>query len=139
MSRVARVVVADDRLPFRRAARSVLEAMPEFELVREVASGEEAVEAAASLAPDLVLMDVHMEGIGGLEATRRIVDESPDVAVILVSSYRVENLTALAEQAGALAFLPKDELGGDALRRLWSSRAGSPAPRGTREPPSPDG
>jgi two-component system, NarL family, invasion response regulator UvrY len=136
---VIRVVVADDQLPFRRAARAVLGALPDFELVAEVASGEEAVDVATSLEPELVLMDIHMEGIGGLEATRRIVAERPDAVVVLVSSYRAEELAGAITESGAAAFLPKEQFGAAALKDLWSSLARLRAPRGTRGQPSRDG
>ena len=120
---VIRVVVADDQLPFRRAARAVLSALPDFELVAEVASGEEAVDVATSLEPELVLMDIHMEGIGGLEATRRILADRPDAVVVLVSSYRAEELAAAVTESGAAAFLTKEQFGAAALTDLWSSLA----------------
>jgi DNA-binding NarL/FixJ family response regulator len=132
-----RVLVADDQAPFRKAARAVLDALPDFELVGEARSGEEAVAAVAALEPDLVLMDVHMEELDGIEATRRIVAARPDVAVILVSSYRTEDVDAAAAEAGALAFLPKDQFGAKSLSELWSSRGARPAPTETPEPPSP--
>jgi len=132
-----RVLVADDQLPFREAARDVLGAMNEFELVGEVESGEEAVLAASALEPDLILMDVHMSGIGGIEATRRIVNDRPEATVILVSSYRPEDLAAAVAEAGALAFLPKDQFGVRKLSELWSVRAEPRTPRGKRERPSP--
>ncbi len=134
-----RVLVADDQPPFRKAARAVLGATQGFELVGEVASGEEAVSAVSTLEPDLVLMDVHMAGIGGIEATRRIVASRPESAVILVSSYRAEDLAAAAAESGAIAFLPKDQFGARRLSELWSSRAELLARTSTREPPSPDG
>ena len=134
-----RVLVADDQLPFRNAARAVLEAMIEFELVGEAASGEGAVEAAARLGPDLVLMDVHMEGIGGVEAARRIRTAQPDASVILLSSYRAEDLVAVVAEAGAVAFLAKDRFGPAALRELWASRTEGRPPRDRVERPSLDG
>ena len=134
-----RVLVADDQLPFRKAARAVLGVMPTFELVGEVVSGEEAVSAAAGLAPDLVLMDVYMEGIDGFEATRRILVTRPGTAVILVSSYRESGLDTAAAEVGAIAFLPKEQFGVRALSALWESQAERVAPTGTRGPPSRDG
>ena len=131
-----RVVVADDQVPFRKAARAVLETMSEFELVGEAASGEEAVEAVSTLDPDLVIMDVHMEGIGGLEATRRITSERPKAAVVLVSSYRADDLADAVAESGAVAFLPKAQFGAGALTDLWSSLARPGAPTGTRARPS---
>ena len=70
--KVVRVLVVDDQAPFRRAMRSVVEETDGFEVVGEVDSGEASLEAAAALAPHLVLMDVHLPGIDGLEATRRL-------------------------------------------------------------------
>jgi len=134
-----RVLVVDDQRPFRKAARAVLDVMPEFELVDEADSGEAAVSSSASLEPDLVLMDVHMEGMDGLEATRRILAARPETAVILVSSYRVEDVAAAAAESGALAFLPKDRFGARTLREIWASRAELLPRTGRREPPSPDG
>jgi DNA-binding NarL/FixJ family response regulator len=135
--RPVRVLVADDQAPFRKAAAAVLRHLPEFELVGEARSGEEAVGESAALEPDLVLLDVHMGGIDGFEATRRIVAARPATVVILVSSYRTEDVEAGAVDAGALAFLPKDQFGARSLSELWSSRATRPARPGTPEPPSP--
>lgn len=134
-----RVVVVDDQLPFRRAARAVLEAMDEFELVGEATSGEEAVRLTGFLGPDLVLMDVHMEGMGGVEAARRILTAEPETSVILVSSNRAEDLAADGAAAGAVACLPKDRFGAATLRELWSSRPNPGAPRDTEGRPSRDG
>jgi two-component system, NarL family, invasion response regulator UvrY len=136
-SRPVRVLVADDQTPFRKAAAAVLGHLQDFELIGEARSGEEAVSVVATSEPDLVLMDVHMVGIDGFEATRRIVSAHPATVVILVSSYRTEDVEAAAAEAGALAFLPKDQFGARSLSELWSSRAARPAPPGTREPPSP--
>jgi two-component system, NarL family, nitrate/nitrite response regulator NarL len=69
---MVRVLVADDRPPFRRAVRTILSATPAFELMGEAVSGEDAVVMTRALCPDVVLMDVWMPGMGGIEATRRI-------------------------------------------------------------------
>jgi two-component system, NarL family, invasion response regulator UvrY len=131
-----RVLVADDQAPFRKAAGAVVQFLPDFELVGEARSGEEAVAEAAELKPDLVLMDVHMQGIDGFDATRQIVAARPETIVVLVSSYRPEDVEAAAAEAGALAFLPKDQFGARSLSELWSSRAARPPRTGTRELPS---
>ena len=117
-----RVLVADDQAPFRKAARSVLGATAEFELVGEATSGEEAVALADSLRPDLVLMDIKMAGIGGIEAARSIATAHPETMTILVSTYREEDLPPQARACGAAAYLHKSDLGGHVLRELWNGR-----------------
>jgi DNA-binding NarL/FixJ family response regulator len=115
------VVLVDDQEPFRAAGRAVVARIAEFELVGEACSGEEAVELASELAPDLVLMDIHMGGIDGLEATRLITEAWPEVRVFLVSTYAIEDLPAHARTCGAVAYINKDELSPRAVRRLWES------------------
>jgi DNA-binding NarL/FixJ family response regulator len=117
-----RVLVADDQAPFRRAARSVIDATPEFEVVGEARSGEEAVALVRSLRPDLVLMDIAMSGIGGIEAARSIATAFPATVTFLVSTYREQDLPAHARTCGAAAYLHKSEFGGAALRALWGER-----------------
>jgi DNA-binding NarL/FixJ family response regulator len=112
-----RVLIADDQAPFRRAAGSVLRSVG-FEVVGEATSGEEAIVLARVLRPDLVLMDIGMKGIGGLEATRSITAADPGVITILVSTYRESDLPPGAATCGAEAYLHKAEFGVDALRRL---------------------
>jgi len=115
------VMVVDDQLPFRVAARAVVARMSDFEIVAETGSGEEAVERVDAVRPDLVLMDVHMDGIDGMEATRRIVSSHPGVKVILVSTYAATDLPAGARESGAIAYIDKDELSARVLRRVWAS------------------
>ena len=122
MSRTLRVLVADDQAPFRTAARAVLEVAPEFEVVGEVTSGEEAVDEAELLRPDLVVMDVMMNGIGGVEATRRILASRPETLVVLVSSYRSEDVPKAVAESGALAFVPKDRFSAATLAGLLADR-----------------
>jgi DNA-binding NarL/FixJ family response regulator len=81
-----RVLIADDQAVFRQAVRRVIDASPELESVGEAASGEEALELVASLQPDIVLMDVHMPGMGGVEAARLITEWHPDAIVLLFSA-----------------------------------------------------
>ena len=111
-----RVLVVDDQAPFRRAARAVLGEASGFDLIAEAMSGEEAVAAAAELEPDLVLMDVNMAGIGGVEATRRIVAARPETVVVLLSSS--QDAPADANDSGAAAYVPKGEFGTRVLEEL---------------------
>lgn len=131
-----RVLVVDDRAPFRRAARAVLGATPGFELIGAAVSGEEGVELARSLEPDLVLIDIHMPGIGGIEASRRIAGPRDGVVTVLLSSYREEDLPAEAYSCGAAAYVHKEDFGPQVLRALWASRPSLPRPRGRAAPPS---
>ena len=117
-----RVVVADDQAPFRRAARLVLGAATDFQLVGEATSGEEAIELVDSLRPDLVLMDINMTGIGGIEAARSISAAHPETMTILVSTYHEADLPLQARVCGAAGYLHKSDLGGSALRALWEGR-----------------
>jgi DNA-binding NarL/FixJ family response regulator len=115
------VLVVDDQVPFRRAARAVLARADEFELVGEAETGEEAVALAGDLHPSLVLMDITMPGMGGIEATRRIVTADPDVVVVLCSTRDVADVPATVAASGARAYLSKETFGVDALRGIWSS------------------
>jgi two-component system, NarL family, invasion response regulator UvrY len=117
-----RVLVVDDQAPFRMAARMVLKRTDGFELVGEAATGEESVDRVADLTPDLVLMDINMPGINGIEATRRIVAANPDTIVFLCSTYQLGDLPADARTSGARAYVNKEELGPVVLARLWADR-----------------
>jgi DNA-binding NarL/FixJ family response regulator len=115
------VLVVDDQAPFRIAARLVVRATAGFEVIGEAKSGEEAVEAVARLNPQLVLMDINMEGMGGIAATRVIRDGHKGTNVILLSTYDEEDLPADARTCGALAYIHKERFGPDILEGTWSS------------------
>ncbi len=116
------VLVVDDQAPFRLAARAVIKRSDGFELVGEAETGEAAVEMAADLRPDLVLMDINMPGINGIEATTRIVADAPDAVVFLCSTYERSDLPEGAGESGARAYINKEELGPVVLRDLWDAR-----------------
>jgi len=117
-----RVLIVDDQQPFRLAARAVVEATDGFEVAGEVDSGEAAVDAARDLDPDLVLMDVNLPGIDGLEATRRILGEKGDrVAILLLSTYEYEEYAPRAAEVGAAAYIPKSEFEPDRLAEAWAA------------------
>jgi len=117
-----RVLVVDDQAPFRMAARMVLKRAEGFELIGEAATGEESVDRVAELVPDLVLMDINMPGINGIEATRQIVAAKPETVVFLCSTYQLADLPADARTSGARAYVNKEELGPQVLARLWAER-----------------
>jgi two-component system invasion response regulator UvrY len=120
--RTVRVLVVDDQAPFRMAARAVVRRLAGFEIAGEAATGEDAVELAEGLRPDLVLMDINMPGINGIEATRRLLRCAPGAVVFLCSTYPLVDLPADAATSGASAYINKEELAADVLRRLWDTR-----------------
>src|SRR6188472_1532800 len=112
-------MIVDDQPPFRAAARAVVDRVAGFELVAEVASGEEAVAVTDELHPDLVLMDINMGAVDGIEATRLIRHAHPATKVILVSTYTLDDLPPHARTSGAMAYVNKDELSPRLVRNLW--------------------
>jgi DNA-binding NarL/FixJ family response regulator len=116
------VLIVDDQAPFRAAMKAVLRRTTEFELVGEAANGTEAVSLAGELHPALVLMDINMPEMNGIDAARLLVTQQPDVVVILCSTYDAGDLPREVATSGARAYLNKEHLGADTLRRLWDHR-----------------
>ena len=123
-----RVLIVDDQLPFREASRMVVELTDGFEVVGEAENGEEGVDLARRLRPDLVLMDVQMPGIDGLEATRRIMELDDPPHVLVMSTHESGNYSEPALAAGAIGFLPKSAFGMDELEEVWASAQGGETP-----------
>jgi DNA-binding NarL/FixJ family response regulator len=117
------VLICDDQAVFRAAAREVVSATHGFEVVGEAETGEESVAAAGRLHPDLVLMDVHLPGIDGLEASRRIRAAHPKVSVLLLSTYDSEEFAGQIVGSGAIAFISKATFGPDGLTEVWARAA----------------
>jgi pilus assembly protein CpaE len=116
------VIIVDDQAPFRLAAKAVLRRMEGFELVGQAENGVQAIALAHELQPDLVLMDINMPEMGGIEATRMIMAERPETVVILCSTYGVSDLPPEAATSGARAYVHKEQLEAKTLRRLWDER-----------------
>jgi two-component system, NarL family, invasion response regulator UvrY len=116
------VLVVDDQAPFRTAAKAVLRRLTEFELAGEASSGAEAIELVDRLHPELVLMDINMPQMNGIEATRQILAAHPEIVVILCSTYDVRDLPSDASASGAAGYVNKERLGADLLRRIWAHR-----------------
>jgi two-component system invasion response regulator UvrY len=119
MIRPAQVLIVDDQPPFREAARLVVELSEGFEVAGEAVSGEESLELVRELSPDIVLMDINLPGIDGIEATRRIVSESPNVRVIVLSTYEAEEYEPRALAVGATTFIGKSDFSPDTLAEVW--------------------
>jgi chemotaxis response regulator CheB len=114
---VADVLVVDDKADWRTTLRDLVRAIPELTVVGEAASGEEALEAVARLNPELVLMDIRMPGMGGFEASRRLIERHPATVVLLIS---VDGRDADAVAgSGAAAVIRKHELSAHALADAW--------------------
>ena len=107
--KVTPVLVVDDQAPFRAIARQVVELTPGFTVVGEAESGEDAVRLAHELRPELVLMDINLPGINGIEATRQIVAAAPNTIVVLLSTYRESDLPADALESGARRYVHKED------------------------------
>jgi two-component system invasion response regulator UvrY len=120
-TRGVRVLTVDDQELFRGVARDVIEATPGFESVGEASSGEEALEAVERLAPELVLLDVRMPGLDGIEVARRLLAMHPEVVVVLISMEDRIDVPSAA-QLRTVPFVRKQDFGPRLLRRLWSER-----------------
>jgi DNA-binding NarL/FixJ family response regulator len=117
-----RALIVDDHPVTRDGLRTALELSDEVSIVGEASTGEEAVERVGELRPGLVLMDINMPGMGGIEATRRIREAFPDTVVFLCSTYSLDDLPPDATSSGANAYVNKEELGPGVIRRLWDQR-----------------
>jgi two-component system, NarL family, response regulator LiaR len=119
-----RVFICDDHDLVRRGLRSYLETEPEVEVVGEAASGEEAAERAPGLGAQVVLMDLLMPGIGGVEATRRLLARAPEVRVVVLTSVVTDEQVVPALEAGALSYLLKSAPAQEVLGAIRAAARG---------------
>ena len=113
-----RVLIVDDQEPFRRAMEAVVEETDGFVVVGSATSGEESLTAAAELRPDLVLMDVNLPGIDGIEATRRLTSGPEGPVVVLLSTYDEDQFDL--DGCGCMAYIAKADFGPDRLSETWA-------------------
>jgi DNA-binding NarL/FixJ family response regulator len=113
------VLVVDDQAPFRQAMAAVVEETDGFAVVGAVATGEDSVVAAEELGPDLVLMDINLPGIDGIEAARRIRAHESSPVVVLLSTYDEDDFDISG--CGASAYISKATFSPGRLRQLWSA------------------
>jgi DNA-binding NarL/FixJ family response regulator len=102
------ILIADDHPLFRKGMRTLLDSMPDIEVVGEATSGQEAVEKGLALKPDLVLMDLQMPGGGGLEATRRLTESDSHIHILVVTLFEDDDSVFAALRAGARGYILKD-------------------------------
>ncbi len=119
------VLIVDDQAPFRSVARTVVALAPGFSVIAEAESGEQALDLAGEHHPGLVLMDINLPGINGIEASRRILTADPETTVILLSTYTQDDLPADARTCGAAAYVHKEDMSPALLRRIWDERVAS--------------
>ncbi|HEV8175120.1 MAG TPA: response regulator transcription factor [Actinoplanes sp.] len=119
-----RVLVVDDHESFRRVAAAVVEATAGFVVAGSVATGEESLVAAAAVEPDLVLMDINLPGMDGLEATRWLRSSAHPPVVILLSTYDEDDF-GRARDCGAAAYVAKSAFGTERLAAVWASASGA--------------
>ena len=119
-----RVLIAEDNARFRDGLRALLSSAPGFEVAGEVGTGEEAIARARALQPDVVLMDLRMPGLDGIEATRRIVQDSPHIAVLALTMLEDDDSVFAAMRAGARGYLLKGALKAEILRAIQDVASG---------------
>ena len=112
---VVQILVIDDYEPFRRFLRSKLHSRPELQIVREATDGLQAVQQARQLQPDLILLDIGLPTLNGIEAARRIREVSPSSKILFVSENRSPDIAEAALSTGACGYVVKSDAAGDLL------------------------
>jgi DNA-binding NarL/FixJ family response regulator len=124
MEECIRVLIADDHPLYRKGLRGLLESVTGIEVVGEAAEGEEAIALTEHLQPDVILMDIHMPGANGIEATRRILHMSPSIGVLILTMYEDDDSVFAAMRAGARGYLLKGVDQAEVLRAINAVSSG---------------
>ena len=119
-----RIVIADDHAVFREGLRAVLGSEPDMEVVGEASTGKEVINQAANLRPDVILMDIQMPQINGIEATRRILGANPDVGVVVLTMFEDDDSVFSAMRAGARGYVLKGAPPSEILKVLRAVAGG---------------
>src|SRR5579875_990599 len=119
-----RVLIADDHPLFRKGIRTLLAATPDIEVIGEATTGQEAIELASAVQPDVILMDLQMPGINGIEATRQVLHTSPHVRILVVTLFEDDGSVFTALRAGARGYVLKDAKEEDMLRAIRAVGSG---------------
>ena len=118
------VLIADDHAAFRSGLRALASTAPDMAVVGEAATGDEVVSLAGRLQPDVILMDLQMPGLNGIEATRRILATSPHISILMLTMFEDDDSVFAALQAGARGYLLKGALKAEILRAVRSVHSG---------------
>jgi DNA-binding NarL/FixJ family response regulator len=119
-----RVLIADDHPLFRKGMRTLLNATAETEVIGEATNGQEVIELAATLQPDVILMDLQMPGMNGMEATRQILQQSPRICILVVTLFEDDASVFNALRAGARGYILKDAKEEEMLRAIKAVGSG---------------
>lgn len=117
-----RILIADDHEVVRRGVRALLESQPGWEVVADVANGREALETTQRLRPDIVVLDISMPELNGIEATRRILAAVPTTEVIVLTMHESEKLVRRILEAGARGYVSKSDVGGSLIEAVNTVR-----------------
>ena len=124
MDRAIRVLIADDHAVYRWGLRTLLDSEPDMEVVGEAATGKEVIERGAELGPDVILMDIQMPGINGIEATRRIIDTNQEIGVVILTMHEDDDSVFSAMRAGARGYVLKGAHPSEILKVLRAVAGG---------------
>jgi DNA-binding NarL/FixJ family response regulator len=118
------ILIADDEPAFRSGLRALLKSANELALVGDAATGGEVIRLAADLQPDIILMDINMPGVNGIEATRRILNTSPHIGILILTMFEDDDSVFTAMRAGARGYLLKGTLKAEILRAIQTVSGG---------------
>ncbi len=121
LTAVVRVLTVDDHAPFLEVARELVLTTPGFEPVGQASTAEEGLAAVEAQDPDLVLVDIHMPGMGGIEMAQRLKGGGNGPVVVLITAQDLAQLPAAARECGAAEVMSKQDLGAATLKRLWAA------------------
>jgi DNA-binding NarL/FixJ family response regulator len=119
-----RILIADDHPLFRDGLRALLESVPDMQVIGEVATGNEVMAQAQGLQPDVILMDIKMPGLNGIEATRRVLQASPHIRILVITMFEDDESVFAAIRAGARGYLLKGAVQEETLRAIRAVASG---------------
>jgi DNA-binding NarL/FixJ family response regulator len=119
-----RILLAEDSIPFRQGLRNLLQSVDDLDVVGEASTGEETVRFADRLQPDVILMDIRLPGINGIEATRQIIYASPHISILMLTMFEDDESVFAALRAGARGYLLKGSLKAEIVRAIHGVAGG---------------